>query len=209
MAMTIARRRSIRAAPKRLLRAFYEAVSMVVSPSVPPRHPIKVAKTASSPSRQPAAPSASAAEASGSAADAAATARTGASGATAVSAAAGTVLQDAAASREVAAAAAQGGRALNRLVLKFHQHLTAVLAKAKSTARLLRRASRIATAETRAVPRAWLVQMVGHCEAVARYAAPLLRCLVSVWAGGGGEGGAMDLTRCTSQCEIWTHSCCE
>lgn len=104
-------------------------------------------------------------------------------GATHVSAAASSALQDTGTAQDVVKALARAKRHLVRLMRRYHRKLCMALEEVRGSRRMLRRAQRVALAESRAPPRHWVARMVQHCETVARCGP--LRCVhvVSVSCG--------------------------
>lgn len=89
-------------------------------------------------------------------------------GATQASAAASTALRDASTAADAVKAMGSVRRPIVRLMRRYHRCLSAALADVRGTRRLLRRARRVAIAETRAPQRHWVERMVTACGTVAR-----------------------------------------
>lgn len=89
-------------------------------------------------------------------------------GATHASAAASVALQDSGTAVEAAKALGRRQRPLTQLMRRYHRCVTAALWDVRGTRQLLRRAGRVAAAETRAPPRHWVERMVKNCDTVVR-----------------------------------------
>lgn len=103
-------------------------------------------------------------------------------GATHASAAASVALRDSGTALEAAKALGRSRRPLTRLMRRYHRCVAAALWDVRGTRRLLRRAGRVAAAETRAPPRHWVERMVKNCETVARCVGDSVSILVSAVA---------------------------
>eukprot|EP00892_Ulva_mutabilis_P004002 jgi/Ulvmu1/1974/UM012_0136.1 len=89
-------------------------------------------------------------------------------GATHVSNAASVALGDTGVAQDAVKAMGGARRKIAQLMRRYHGCLSAALWDVRGTRRLLRRAKRVALAETVVPARHWVARMVKHCEAVAR-----------------------------------------